>query len=58
MAFNPNKDKLKQSLNEALSQSVTPPKSNRTSKKAASNYNKKGRYTFSLHEDVRYDKLE
>ncbi|MDB8664293.1 hypothetical protein PNU99_00235 [Streptococcus anginosus] len=37
---------------------ATHQKSTRNSKKAASNYNKKGRYPFSLHEDVRYDKLE
>lgn len=37
---------------------ATPKNTSRPSKKAASNYNKKGRYPFSLHQDVRYDKLE
>ncbi|WP_449448909.1 hypothetical protein [Streptococcus suis] len=34
------------------------PKRRRVAQQAPEGYNKKGRYPFSLHEDVRYDKLE
>lgn len=33
-------------------------KRKRAAQNAPEGYNKKGRYPFSLHEDVRYDKLE